>query len=124
MRVTSEFWVSAYIRRHMAEGRFAAVGRRGASEAGAIAVKIAHLDGTASLYMPAPQMVFDDAKPQDRQFICTLARQAEADIDTRLSKEVTFDSDLWIIEVEQPGDDPLLDIARLDEDERGKGLWG
>ena len=38
MRLTSDFWVSALMRRVFAEGGFAAVARRGASEAGAVFV--------------------------------------------------------------------------------------
>ncbi|MEP2580565.1 MAG: DUF1491 family protein, partial [Roseibium sp.] len=38
MRVTSEFFVSALVRRVFGEGGFAAVSRRGAPEAGAVFV--------------------------------------------------------------------------------------
>ena len=44
-RVTSDFWVSAYLRRVMTEGAFAALRQRGAAEAGAIFVKLDLLDG-------------------------------------------------------------------------------
>ena len=38
MRLTTDFWVSALMRRVFAEGGFAAVAKRGASEAGAVFV--------------------------------------------------------------------------------------
>ena len=53
-RLRSDFWVSAYLRSTI-EGVEAALRKRGAAEAGAIFVKLDRLDGTASLYGPAPQ---------------------------------------------------------------------
>ena len=63
MRLKSGIWVAAYVRRCNVEGVFAAVRRRGADEAGAIFIKINRLDGTATLYGPAPQTAFDEASP-------------------------------------------------------------
>ena len=68
MRLKSGIWVAAYLRRCNVEGVFAAVRRRGAEEAGAIFIKINRLDGTGTLYGPAPQAAFDDARPADRMF--------------------------------------------------------
>jgi hypothetical protein len=102
MRLKSAIWVAAYIRRCQTEGAFAAVRRRGAEEAGAIFVKLNRLDGTAELFGPAPQSVFDDARPADRLFSRCLAEQPapEARIEERLAREVSFDPDAWIVEVE------------------------
>jgi hypothetical protein len=102
MRLKSGIWVSAYLRRCQIEGAFAAVRRRGAEEAGAVFVKINRLDGTAELYGPAPQSAFDDVRPAERAFSACLAGQpaAEADIETYLAREVRFDPDVWIVEVE------------------------
>src|SRR5205085_2250063 len=68
MRLKSAIWVAAYVRRCHAEGAFAAVRHRGAEEAGAIFVKLNRLDGTAELFGPAPQSVFEGARPADRLF--------------------------------------------------------
>jgi hypothetical protein len=54
MRLKSEVWVSAYVRRCFVEGVFAVVRRRGAEEAGAIFIKVNRLDATADVYGPAP----------------------------------------------------------------------
>src|SRR6201990_2147951 len=98
MRLKSGLWVAAYIRRCNVEGLFAAVRRRGAEEAGAIFIKASRLDGTATLYGPAPQSAFEDAKPVDRLFTAVLggaAPAADADVEARLTKEVRFDPDVW-----------------------------
>lgn len=111
MRLKSAIWVAAYIRRCQTEGVFAALRRRGAEEAGAIFVKLNRLDGTAELFGPAPQSAFDDARPADRLFSRCLAEQPvpEARIEERLVREVRFDPDAWIVEIEDPAGRHFLD---------------
>ncbi len=112
MRLKSGIWVAAYVRRCDVEGVFAAVRRRGADEAGAIFIKINRLDGTATLYGPAPQTAFDEAKPADRMFSAVLggAQPApDADVEARLTREIRFDPDLWFVEVEDRAGRHFLD---------------
>jgi hypothetical protein len=111
MRLKSAIWVAAYIRRCHIEGAFAAVRRRGAEEAGAIFVKLNRLDGTAELFGPAPQSVFDDARPADRLFIRCLGElpAAEAKVEERLAREMRFDPDVWIVEIEDRAGRHFLD---------------
>jgi hypothetical protein len=114
MRLKSGIWVAAYLRRCQTEGAFAAVRRRGAEEAGAIFIIVNRLDGTASLYGPAPQSVFDEERPADRMFSAVLGGgQAvpEADIEARLAREIRFDPDVWIVEIEDRGGRHFLDLA-------------
>ena len=61
MRLRSDIWVAAYLRRCGVEGASAVLRRRGAAEAGAIFVKVDHLNGSATLYGPAPQSVAAEA---------------------------------------------------------------
>src|SRR4051812_7234704 len=102
MRLKSAIWVAAYVRRCHVEGAFAAVRRRGAEEAGAIFIKLNRLDGTAELFSPAPQSTFDEAHPSDRVFARTFGVQVVSDekVEERLTREIRFDPDSWIIEVE------------------------
>src|ERR1700681_3484885 len=102
MRLKSAIWVAAYVRRCHIEGAFAAVRRRGAEEAGAIFVKLNRLDGTAEFFGPAPQSGFDEAHPSDRAFMRSLGTgpAPEAKIEERLTREIRFDPDAWIVEVE------------------------
>lgn len=112
MRLKSSIWVAAYLRRSEIEGAFGAVRRRGAEEAGAVFVKIARLDGTATLYGPAPQSEYDDSRPSDRVFVPTTTEPvAESTIEERLAKEVRFDPDVWIVEIEDRAGRHFLDIA-------------
>jgi hypothetical protein len=102
MRLKSGIWVSAYLRRCAVEGVDAVLRRRGADEAGAIFIKVSRLDGTADLYGPAPQAVFDEARPADRAFIASMKQQPapDADVEAYLARQLRFDPDLWVIEVE------------------------
>ncbi len=102
MRLKSGIWVSAYLRRCQSAGAFAAVRRRGAEEAGAIFIKINYLDGTADLFGPAPQAAFEEAQPTDRAFSSCLKTSPapEAEAETYLVREIRFDPDIWILEIE------------------------
>jgi hypothetical protein len=112
MRLKSGIWVSAYLRRCTVEGVAAVVRRRGAEEAGAIFIKVSRLDGTATLYGPAPQTAFDEAQPADRYFSAVLGGATpvpEADIEARLTREIRYDPDVWIVEVEDRSGRHFLD---------------
>lgn len=114
MRLKSSIWVSAYLRRCDVEGAFAAVRRRGAEEAGAIFIKLNRLDGTGTLFGPAPQSMFEEARPADRLFTALVGGAtpaADADIEARLTREIRFDPDVWIVEVEDRRGRAFLDEA-------------
>jgi hypothetical protein len=113
MRLKSSIWVAAYLRRCQTEGVFGAVRRRGAEEAGAVFVKVALLDGNAMLYVPAPQTVYDDARPIERLFMpVSKVPVSEPSVEERLQKEIRFDPDAWIVETEDRAGRHFLDLSR------------
>jgi hypothetical protein len=113
MRLKSNIWVSAYLRRCQTEGVFGAVRRRGAEEAGAVFVKVSLLDGNAMLYVPAPQTVYDEGRPIDRLFVPAAPQPLpEHTIEDRLIKELRFDPDAWIVETEDRGGRHFLELAK------------
>jgi hypothetical protein len=113
MRLKTALWVAAYLRRCQVEGAFAVVRRRGAEEAGAVFVRICRLDGTSDLFGPAPQSVSDTSRGADRSFTSSFAEgpAPDAAVDAYLAREMKFDSDVWIVEVEQPAGRNFLDIV-------------
>lgn len=113
MRLKSGMWVAAYIRRCQIEGAQAMLRRRGADEAGAVFIKIARLDGTAQVYGPAPQTAFDEARPTDRAFVACLKADApsEPDAEAYLARQIKFDPDVWIVEVEDRAGRNFLDTV-------------
>ena len=115
MRLKSGIWVAAYLRRCQIEGADALLRRRGAEEAGAVFIKVSRLDGTAEVFGPAPQSAFDEARPADRAFSPALKTQPapEADAEAYLVKQIKFDPDIWIVEVEdRAGRNFLDDVVR------------
>ena len=113
MRLKTSIWVSAYLRRCQTEGAFGAIRRRGAEDAGAVLIKVARLDGTATLYMPAPQTVYDDERPFERVFVAATPQPVdEAAVEQRLAKETGFDPDVWIVEIEDRAGRHFLDLAK------------
>ena len=113
MRLKSSIWVAAYLRRCQSAGVFGAVRRRGAEEAGAVFVKVAMMDGSAMLYVPAPQTVYDDSRPLERLFTAiSPAPIPEPSVEERLAREIRFDPDAWIIETEDKAGRHFLDLAK------------
>ena len=113
MRLKSALWVAAFLRRCQVEGMFAVVRRRGAEEAGAVFVRISRLDGTSDLFGPAPQSEFDAVAGADRAFSPSLKAQPAADeaVEAYLAREIKFDPDVWIVEVEDRAGRNFLDIV-------------
>lgn len=112
MRLKTTIWVSAQLRRCQINGIFGAVRRHGADEAGAVFVKVALLDGTALLYAPAPQSAYDDSRPVERVFVSTSSQPVpEQVVEERLAREIRFDPDLWIVEIEDKAGRHFLDLA-------------
>ena len=100
MRLRAEFWVKGYIRRCAVEGASAVVVRHGDDDAGAIFIKVDRLDGTCLVFGPAPAGL--DGAESDRRWIAHLSSESNeiAKADAFLSREASFDADLWLIEVE------------------------
>ncbi|MGB6968331.1 MAG: DUF1491 family protein, partial [Methyloceanibacter sp.] len=100
MRVTSEIWVKAYLRYCQVEGAPAVVVRRGDEHAGAIYICINRLDGTVKLYGPAPAGL--EMSAVERRWVnCLPASPAgESEAAGYLARQTSFDSDIWIVEVE------------------------
>ena len=108
-RLRSDFWVSAYFRRCTVEGIEAVLRKRGSEEAGAIFIKVDRLDGTACLYGPAAQVFLDDR--DDRLFSPVLVDATPLDVEERMQRELRFDPDLWLVEVDDRAGRHLLDLA-------------
>lgn len=104
-------WFAAFMRRETDRGAFVMAVKRGSQQAGALFVIHNHLNGTASLYAPAPQAYFED-EPTDRLFEKALDTKPTAEIDDYLEKQKRFDPDLWIIETELGTGEPALELAK------------
>ncbi len=99
MRLKTEIWVSAFLRRCMVEGIYGAIIRKGAAEAGAVYVIVNHLDGLCHLFGPAPGPTYGE--DGERRWADELQGPAPVnDTGPILERKRRFDPDIWIVEVE------------------------
>jgi hypothetical protein len=117
-RLKTSIFVSAYLRRAAVEGAAAVLRRRGAEEAGTVFVKVDRLDGTASLYGPAPQSLIGDDDGVRRFIRLTPEGATPLDAEERLAKEIRYDPDLWAVETEDRAGRHFLDL--VDESAPGR----
>jgi hypothetical protein len=97
--IRSDLWVSAFVRRHNDLGRLCVVARRGDPLAGQIFIEVDHLNGTVSLYTPAPAALREEGEA-DRIFQLRFDRVEPAKIHERIERETDFDPDLWVLSLE------------------------
>ena len=107
MRLRSEIWVAAFVRRVFAEGAAAYVARRGDPDAGAVFIRLVAGDAIR-VFMPAPPWLAEDA---DRSWHerGDGAGLSLADAEAALQREVANDPDLWIVDVEDKHGRHFLD---------------
>lgn len=91
LRLRSDIWVAAFVRRCQQAGAFAAVLRRGDASAGSVFIEVLHAGG-ADLYAPA-------VGEMGRRFERVLGGTS-AEVTTRLDNERAFDPDLWVVSVD------------------------
>jgi hypothetical protein len=118
MRLKAEIWIKAYLRSCASAGASAVVVRHGDDDAGAIFIKVNRLDGTARLFGPAPAGF--ETGQYERQWVAHLdgPQTSEADIDAYLDRQLEFDRDIWILELEDRQGRHFLDLW-LARPERG-----
>jgi hypothetical protein len=103
VRLASGVWVSAYLTRLRLADIPAFVVARGDETAGAVLIKLNTLDGNAKAF----QRSFDMMTGERTWMV--LADGIERDVDMSIAKQRSFDSDLWVIEVEDRQGRKLLD---------------
>ena len=102
-RLTARFWVDAYLARLRLQDIPAFVVAHGDDTGGAVLVKLSTLDGRAVLF----QRSFD-LMSGERKWV-ELAAGDEPEVDATVTRQRSFDPDLWVIEVEDRQGRHLLD---------------
>ena len=106
-RLTAEFWVHAYLRRLALTDIPAFVTSKGDATAGAVLIKLNTLDGRAVVY----QRSFDLMTGERAWMV--LSEGVEQEVDLAITKQRSFDPDLWVVEVEDRQGRHLLDEPGL-----------
>ena len=102
-RLTSSFWVQAYIKRLNLLGVPAFVVSHGDDKAGAIIIKVNKLNGDAILFERSFSLEKDISQWSISQ------SGDEKELDQLLSRQLSRDNDLWIVEIESRQGDAYLD---------------
>jgi len=94
-RLKAGIFVRALIRRAEVAGAQAYVVRKGSEEAGAVLLKVSRLDGTCTVLNQATAGEGERVWARPLGGACDEARAA-----AYFDKQVRFDPDLWIVEIE------------------------
>lgn len=105
----SDLWCMAFVRRHNDRGNMCVVSRRGDPIAGQVFIEVDHLDGSYSLFTPAPLLSRDDSAALvfQRRF----SHVEPQIVRDRIARERDFDPDLWVLSLDLRGDDPGIDLV-------------
>jgi len=101
-RLTSDFWVGAYLARLRLANIPAFVVAKGDPDAGAVLIKLNRLNGEATAFSRA-------YGPEGERVWVVLAEGPEPEVDKALARQRSFDPDLWLIEVEDREGRHMLD---------------
>ncbi|MEJ2121815.1 MAG: DUF1491 family protein [Alphaproteobacteria bacterium] len=95
-RLKAGIWVRALIRRAETAGAAAFVARKGDETAGMVLIKVNTLDGQASVLSPSTGL--DGGRLWMRATGAAPVDDAEAE--AYIARQLTYDPDLWVIEIE------------------------
>ncbi|MCI5044883.1 MAG: DUF1491 family protein [Aquisalinus sp.] len=94
-RLRTEIFVKAWLRRAQSAGAFAAIVRKGDPDGGLVIVKAINGDRQACAWIETYAEVEEDRwRPLMEAFL------SEREVDEKISRELSFDRDLWLVEVE------------------------
>ena len=125
MSVKTEIWVKAHLRRCFAAGLTGVVARRGAAEAGSVFVKVTLPGGTGRVLAPAAGPAYDE--DGSRRWVELLGSEPVQldDIDRFLARQIAFDPDIWILDIDDPAGTGLLEQPSKDRPEAsGEAAFG
>lgn len=99
--IRAEIWCAAFVRRHNNLGNICVISRKGDPIAGQVWVETDHLDGTFSLFTPAPDLLKDQSD-DEWAFVCRFDHAPADEVQQRIELEAGYDPDFWLITLESP----------------------
>lgn len=101
-RLTTEFWISAYLKRLRLKEIPAFITKKGDIVSGAVVIKVNTLDGHATSYYKTYNFELDKWRWD------VLVSGIDTVVENSLLKQKEIDQDLWVIEVEDRAGRNLL----------------
>jgi len=83
--IRSAIWCAAFVRRHNDLGHICVLSKKGDPVAGQVWIEVDHLDGSASLFSPAPALLRPEGE-LDWVFQCRFERAPVEKISRRISQ--------------------------------------
>jgi len=106
-RLRVEIWIKAQVRMCDLAMTPAYIRRRGDADAGAVILKLDRLDGTSEIFVQARTGEGSRAWTRGTGEGPVLEAAAE----TYIQRQLKFDPDIWVLEIEDPGGKYQLDGA-------------
>ena len=107
----TDLWVAAFVRRHNDIGHMCVVSSKGDPIAGQIFLLVDHLNGTVSLFTPAPAAGREN-DGADRVFERRFDHVEPQKARDRITREMNFDPDLWVVELDLRSGEPGISLVR------------
>jgi hypothetical protein len=95
IRLKSELYVQALLRQVQGALAAAYVAKRGDADAGVIFIRVNRLDGTGGVLS-----LFTNLDGERLARVVLAPGTPEPDIDARLTREISRDPDIWVIDIE------------------------
>jgi len=99
MLLSADFWVGALVRRVEQAGSFAFIARKGHAQFGSVIVKVLNLR-TRDAYVLREAQSGQGEGGDQTVWMRPVETVNEPDIDTYIERQVKFDPDLWVVEIE------------------------
>lgn len=109
--VHTEIWVKAYLRRCFAFGLTGVVSRRGDSKAGSVFVRVFSDKENVRLLCPAPGESLDARGERRWLSVSGLTPMSAEAADEYLEKQIRYDPDIWVVDVDDKAGSGLLDFT-------------
>ncbi len=99
MNISSDFWVGALVRRVEQGGAFAFIAHKGHAQFGSVIVKVLNLR-TRNAYALREAQSGTGESGAETVWMRPLETVDEPDIDAYIARQLRYDPDLWVVEIE------------------------
>ncbi len=94
MLLAADFWVSALLRRVEQAGSFAYIAKRGDKSYGSVLIKVMNLRTREAYVLREAQT------GEETTWMRPIDVRAEVDLDAWIARQIKYDADLWVVEIE------------------------